>query len=118
MGGGLCLGRAALHPAAAQPAVLDGIRGVDQQGRPLEARRLAGHPVLLHFVFAGCTSSCPTQLLELAELHRGLPEAARRRIRFVSVTVDPLSDTPQALAALARRMGADREGWTFLSGRP
>jgi protein SCO1 len=109
---------AAASLASAQPVVLEGIRGIDQHGRLLSAPRLAGHPVLLHFVFTGCSTSCPTQLAELAEVHRSLPAAARSRLRFVSVSVDPLTDTPQALATFARRFGADREGWIFLTGKP
>lgn len=37
---------------------------------------------------------------------------------FLSATVDPLSDTPQALAAFAQRQGVDRAGWRFASGAP
>ena len=104
--------------ALAHPVVLKGIRAVDQHGQALRAPRLAGHPVLLHFVFTGCSTSCPTQLAELADVHRALPAAVRSKLRFVSVTVDPLTDTPKALADHARRFGADQDGWIFLTGKP
>lgn len=115
----VCLLLASAGPAAhAQPAVLVGLHGVDQHGRAFDAAALAGRPVLMHFVYTGCGTTCPTQVHELAALHEALPAAQRRAIRFVSVSVDPLSDTPAALAAFARRMGAERAGWLFITGRP
>lgn len=104
--------------AAAQPVPVRGLALVDHHDRPLRAAALAGRPVLLNFVFAGCSSVCPLQVKDLAALHDALPPAVKAQVRFVSVTVDPLSDTPQALAAYARRMGAERPGWAFVTGRP
>jgi protein SCO1/2 len=114
----LALGCLFTQPAAAQPAPLQGLQLQDHRGRPLAAAQLAGRPVLLHFVFAGCSRVCPLQLQELRQLHEALPPAVRARVVFLSATVDPLSDTPQALATFAQRQGVDRPGWHFLSGAP
>jgi protein SCO1/2 len=105
-------------PAMAQPAVLAGVQGVDQHGRPFQASQLRGKVVLMHFVFTGCSTTCPTQVAELAALHAALPEAVRGKVAFVSVSVDPLADTPAALAAFARARGAERNGWRFVTGAP
>ena len=102
--------------ALAQPAPLKGVQGTDHRGQAFRAVQLAGKPVLMHFVYTGCGTTCPTQVAELAALHEALPETARRKVQFLSVTVDPLADTPQALAAYARRMGGDRTGWRFVTG--
>ena len=104
--------------AWAQPLPLRGLALTDQHQQPLRAAALAQRPVLLSFVFAGCSSTCPLQVKELAALHDELPASARAQVRFVSVTVDPLSDTPQALAAFAQRLGAERTGWAFATGKP
>jgi len=105
-------------PAHAQPAVLQGVAAVDQHGRPFQPRQLAGKAVLLHFVFTGCGTTCPTQVTELAAVHEALPLAARGKLALLSVSVDPLADTPASLAAFARARGAEREGWRFLTGTP
>jgi protein SCO1/2 len=109
---------AAALGAAAQPAPLAGLKLQDHRLQPLAAPALAGRPVLLHFVFAGCSSVCPLQLQELRQLHDTLPADVRARVSILSVTVDPLSDTPAALAAFARRHDTDRPGWHFVSGAP
>jgi protein SCO1/2 len=72
----------------------------------------------MNFVFAGCSSTCPLQVRELAELRLALPPDVARSVHFLSVSVDPMSDTPASLAAFARRMGADQPGWRFVTGAP
>lgn len=104
--------------AGAQPAPLQGLQLRDHHERLLQPQEFAGRPVLLHFVFAGCSRVCPLQLQELRAVHDALPVPVRERVVFVSVTVDPLSDTPAALAAYARSQGVDRAGWRFVSGEP
>ena len=39
-------------------------------------------------------------------------------MRLVSFTVDPARDTPEALAAYARRFAASPDRWQFLTGDP
>jgi protein SCO1/2 len=105
-------------PARAQPAVLQGVALQDHRQQPLHKAGLQGQATLLHVVFTTCSSTCPTQVLDLAQVHGALPADVRRRLRVLSLTVDPLSDTPQALAAYARRLDADRPGWHFVTGAP
>lgn len=102
--------------AQAQPSVIADLALQDQHGRALKRGDLDGRVLLLNFVFAGCSSTCPAQTRELAELRRALPADVQSRTRFLSVTVDPDNDTPQMLAAFARRMGADLPGWSFAGG--
>lgn len=104
--------------AHAQPAPLQGLALVDHHQRPLEAKALRGHPVLMHFVYTTCSSSCPLQVHDLAQVLAALAPEVRERVRLVSVTVDPLQDTPASLAAFARRLDADRPGWHFVTGDP
>lgn len=108
----------AVGARAAPPAFLNDLRLQDQSARPLEPASLEGRVLLLNFVFTGCSSACPLQTHELASLRRSLPAPVRARAEFLSVSVDPLNDTPAALAAFARRMGADQPGWRFATGAP
>ena len=105
-------------PAWAQPAALAGLRLVDHRQQALTAAQLAGRPVLLHFVFTGCSATCPLQVQQLRTVHASLAPAVRSAVHFVSVSVDPVADTPQALAEFARRQQADRPGWRFVTGAP
>lgn len=85
-----------------------------QSGLPFSREKLAGAPWIASFFFASCNGPCPRMN---TTVHR-LQEATYsfRKLQFVSFTVDPERDTPEALAAYARRYKADPERWTFLTG--
>lgn len=109
---------AAALSAIAQPSPLHGLTLQDQAARRIEPAAYRGRTLLLNFVFTGCSTTCPTQTLELAALRRSLPPDLRAQVDFLSVSVDPLADTPATLAAFARRMDADQPGWRFATGAP
>ena len=107
------------HAAATGFAAnFDGAVLFDQSGRRFSFAPLAGKVLLVNFVYTGCSTICPIQTHALAEVQRALPATARRGIHFVSVSLDPLSDTPAALEAFALRMGANLARWSFVTGRP
>jgi protein SCO1/2 len=101
---------------AADPAPLRGVQLQDHRGRSFKADDKGRGPVLMHFIYTGCGATCPTQVRELVELRAKLPAELRQQVRFLSVSIDPLSDTPATLAAFARKHGADQPGWQFLTG--
>lgn len=112
---------AAMHAAAprvlaVQAPKLPAADLIDTRGRTvaLEAALPAGVPLVVNFVYTTCSTICSTQTATLAELQRRL-DADGRRARFVSFTIDPDNDTPQQLAAFARRFGIARD-WDFYSG--
>jgi protein SCO1/2 len=78
------------------------------------ADRLAGKIWVADFIFTTCTGPCPRMSRQMKQVHDKL--AASADVHFVSFTVDPKNDTPWALAAYARRYGADPARWSFLTG--
>lgn len=96
----------------------DNMKLLDQDGRHFSFGALKGKVLLVNFVFTGCSAICPIQTRALAEVQRALPEGLRKGIYFVSVSIDPLSDTPAALKAFALRLGADLSRWSFVTGLP
>lgn len=109
---------ASAQAEAAPPAALRDLHLLDQSARRIEPATLDGRVLLLNFVFTGCSTSCPLQTHELAELRRSLDARVRERSAFLSVSVDPLNDTPAVLAAFAHRLGAEQPGWRFATGSP
>ena len=108
----------ALAPAADRS--LYGLPGswTDQNGRPFELASLRGSPVLLVLFYGTCDSVCPVVVRDAQKVEAMLPEADRRRTRFVLVTIDPKVDTPERLLDYARRHELDLERWTLLNGSP
>lgn len=85
----------------------------ERSGRRVTRDDLRGSVWLVDFVYTECTETCPTQSLEFARLQREFSGASE--FRLVSITVDPVHDTPAVLRAYARRYGAG-DRWWFLTG--
>lgn len=86
-----------------------------QDGRTFSsAAELTGRVWVADFIYTTCTGPCPRMsrlMKNIAEATGSLPN-----VRYVSITVDPAHDTPQALAEYAKRYAADTTRWSFLTG--
>ena len=90
----------------------------DQAGAPFALRDMRGKVVVVTFIYASCTDTCPLLTAKLASLQKPLGPALGSRVRFVAITVDPEVDTPTVLRAYAKAHSADPAGWSFLTGTP
>jgi protein SCO1/2 len=92
----------------------------DQAGRPFALSGLRGKAVLVSFVFTTCNGSCPATTAGLFRAQQALKDAGLwgTRVEFVSVSLDPARDSPEALDSYAHRYGADLSAWHFLTGPP
>lgn len=90
-------------------------RLTDQDGRPFGAQQLAGKVYVANFVFTRCVSSCPRLTRQMAQLQSRLRHFGSR-VHLVSVSVDPVYDTPARLKEYGVRYGADFTFWTFVTG--
>jgi cytochrome oxidase Cu insertion factor (SCO1/SenC/PrrC family) len=80
---------------------------------------LSGKVVVLNFIFTNCQGACPMMTRNLSLVRDMLGEGALGRdIHFVSISLDPLRDTPAAMKAFAETHDADQPGWLFLTGQP
>jgi len=71
--------------------------------------------VMIHVMFTRCTSICPPMLTNLSKVCELLGERMGRDVELLSITVDPLHDTPEILLEYSKAFGAP-EGWRFLTG--
>ena len=73
-----------------------------------------GRPVVLTFIFTTCKMVCPVVSHTLSQLQDKLgPD--RDKIRIASISIDPEQDTPQVLAAYAKKYDAGPE-WHHYTG--
>jgi protein SCO1 len=76
---------------------------------------LKGKTVLVNFLFTSCADVCPPMTANLVRVQRLLGDRLGRDIVMVSISLDPETDTPEALKAYAEKFGA-KPGWYFLTG--
>lgn len=87
---------------------------VDEQGRPVSHADLDGKVWVADFIFTRCAGQCPLMSSQMAKLQARFDGV--ETVQFVSFTVDPSYDTPQILAAYAKRYGAPVAQWRFVTG--
>lgn len=103
-------------PAAIDIQVPDALLQ-DQSGKRVQLVRevLAGKTVALNFIFTTCTTICPPMGANFAKLAKLLAERRDPSLQLVSISVDPLTDTPERLTAWRNNFGTT-QGWTLLTG--
>jgi protein SCO1 len=92
---------------------------LDQNGHALKFYEdvLKDHIVVVSFIYTSCGDICPLATARLALARDKLASMGRKDIRFISMTVDPETDTPEKLKKFADGMNADGD-WLFITGSP
>ena len=105
-----------LKPGEAVP----GGKFVDQDGRRRSFSSFKGSTVLITFIYTRCPmpTFCPLMDQHFVAIQKRLNDdpAMSGRVHLVSVSFDPIVDTPPVLKAHAKKLGADLKRWTFLTG--
>jgi len=119
----------AAHQAAAAQAKVGGTITLtladtvlkDQDGREVRiVSDLMGQRVtVVDFIYTTCTTVCPVLSATMAELQRRLGARVGADVQLVSITVDPLRDTPARLKAYSAYSAKHEagSGWRWLTGR-
>jgi cytochrome oxidase Cu insertion factor (SCO1/SenC/PrrC family) len=91
---------------------------LDQEGRRVRfySDVLKDKVVLISFIYTSCKDACPVIMHRLSQVKDQLGEAFGKQVFFITMSVDPVRDTPQVLAKYARQHHAEHPGWVFLTG--
>ncbi|HEX5059434.1 MAG TPA: SCO family protein [Kofleriaceae bacterium] len=87
----------------------------DQTGQPFSDEALRGKVSIVSFIFTRCDTICPVISMKMARIQEKTFDIGRD-IKLLSFSVDPNYDTPERLAAYAKKYGADPERWRFVTG--
>ena len=97
-----------------EPKPAPDFRLVDQDGKGVALQDLRGKVVLMNFIYTGCEDSC-SSMKELSILAKALGGKMGKEVVFVSITLDPERDKPEALKAFGQKRGIG-PGWKLLTG--
>lgn len=106
------------HQESARVSFAD-VQLIDQDSRSLSLERdlLADHIAVVGLIYTSCGTVCPVISSIMGRLQQQLGERAGREVQLVSISVDPLRDTPQVLREYAGRF-QHGPGWSWLTGTP
>ena len=91
---------------------------IDQNGKKLRfySDVIKDRVVLISFIFTNCEFACPMQAQKLKQARAAMVPAITDDVWYVSLSVDPDRDTPEAMKKFAQRQGVDESRWIFLTG--
>jgi cytochrome oxidase Cu insertion factor (SCO1/SenC/PrrC family) len=92
---------------------------VNQDGETMRlySDLIRGRTVVIDVMFTGCTGACPVMSRTFAKVQDWLGDRLGKDVYLLSISVDPVNDTPARLKEYAAGFKA-RPGWYFLTGKP
>lgn len=111
-------------PAEPTPAYASGrkmlipdVEVLDQDGNELHfyTDLIKNKTVAINFIFTNCTTICPPLAATFARVQKEMGDKVGKDVHFISISVDPLTDTPERLKAWGAKFKAGA-GWTFVTG--
>lgn len=106
-------------PAAQSPAqtYFTDVVLVNQNGEKMRfySDLLQGKVVVINSFFATCPGSCLPMERNLEKMQQALGDRLGKDVHIISISVDPIVDTPVNLKEYAKKLHA-RPGWYFLTG--
>jgi protein SCO1 len=92
---------------------------IDQDGKRRQFASLAKDVALITFIYTSCPmpTFCPLMdrhFVAIQDAARSDPSLAR--LQLISVSFDPITDTPPVMKKHALKLGADPARWTFVTG--
>jgi protein SCO1 len=109
---------AAPHKALTIGDVVPNFKLTDQKGKSIALSDLRGKVVAVNFIYTSCP--LPNFCLRIANnfgvLQKRFKARLGRDLVLLTVTFDPVHDTPEVLSKYASRWSADPTTWHFLTG--
>jgi protein SCO1/2 len=93
---------------------------VDQNGRKVSMKSFRGSTVVLTFIYTRgpLPNFCPMMDRHFETIQDHMKtDPALKKVHLVTVSFDPVRDTPAVLRAHAKELMADLTTWTFLTGK-
>jgi cytochrome oxidase Cu insertion factor (SCO1/SenC/PrrC family) len=90
---------------------------LDQDGHKLNfyTDLIKNKTVAINFIFTNCTTICPPLAATFARLQKEMGDKVGKDVHLISISVDPVTDTPERLKAWGAKFKAG-PGWTFVTG--
>ena len=74
---------------------------------------IKGKVVIINFIYTTCPDVCPMETAQMGQVSRILGERVGKDVHFITVTIDPETDTPEVLKEYRDRF---RANWPFYTG--
>lgn len=87
-----------------------------EENDTIQLEDLKGKTLVMVMIYTTCKAACPRLVADIRNIEAKIPKDNLKDLRFVLVSIDPETDTPERLKAFAKENLMDDEQWTFLQG--
>ena len=84
-----------------------------QNNKSIELKELKGEVLVMVMIYTSCKAACPRLVADMRNIHKKVDS---KDVRYVLVSIDPETDTPERLKEFAIENQMDDEQWIFLQG--
>jgi protein SCO1 len=93
------------------------VKLVNQDGKEMRLYTdlMQGKTVIVSVLFTACTGACPVMTGTVEKIQSHLGDRVGKDVNLISISVDPVNDTPAKMKEYAARFHA-KPGWYFLTG--
>jgi len=87
----------------------------NQDGQLINNDILKGKIGLINYFFSSCPTICPKMMENLKKLDNAVE--IQNQIEILSLTVDPIHDSPKKLNDYSKKHALNKTNWEFLTGK-
>lgn len=87
-----------------------------QDGNEIELKELHGKVLAMVMIYTSCQAACPRLVADMRNIEKQIPDDKKDDVRYVFVSIDPTTDTPERLTAFAKENQMEDDKWLFLRG--
>ena len=87
-----------------------------EEGEIIQLEDLKGKTLVMVMIYTTCKAACPRLVADMRNIETQIPKENLNDLRFVLVSIDPETDTPERLKTFAIENYMDADQWTFLQG--
>jgi protein SCO1/2 len=84
-----------------------------QNNETIELKDLKGDVLVIVMIYTTCKAACPRLVADMRNIHASVDDETTK---YILVSIDPETDTPERLKAFAIENEMDNDQWTFLQG--
>jgi protein SCO1/2 len=88
----------------------------NQDGKQIAFKDLKGEVLVVVMIYTSCQAACPRLVADMRSIEKKVGKAGNKKVKYVLVSIDPETDTPERLKSFAKENEMDGEQWLFLRG--
>lgn len=82
----------------------------------IEFSDLKGDVLVVVMIYTSCPTACPRLVADMKRIESQVAVEVNQGVKYVLVSIDPETDTPEKMRAFSAEQGMDGNQWLFLQG--